>query len=130
MRAHGRETVVPGEGRVCLGAGARDGTFAVNASKTVAVPVLRLFEAFVDARLRNRWLEGAAMKMRTSRRGRTARFDWEDGSTRVCVGITAMGPAKSQAGSCHERLPDTRAAKRMKACWRERLEALKALLER
>src|SRR5918996_3431446 len=32
------------------------GTFSVTASKTVGVPVERLFEAFADARLRRSWL--------------------------------------------------------------------------
>ncbi len=51
------------------------GTFAVTASKTVGVRVERLFEAFADARLRRRWLPGAKMRVRTTQRGRSARFD-------------------------------------------------------
>jgi uncharacterized protein YndB with AHSA1/START domain len=38
----------------------------VGTSKTVPVPVGRLFEAFVDAELRERWLPGAVMRVRTS----------------------------------------------------------------
>jgi Domain of unknown function (DUF4287) len=106
-----------------------DGTFTVTASKTVAVPVERLFEAFVDAKLRGRWLPGAKMHRRTSERGRSARFDWEDGSTRVSVGFLAKGTTKGQVGLEHEQLPNGRSAEKMKAFWRERLEALKALLE-
>ena len=106
-----------------------DGTFTVTASKTVSVPIERLFEAFVDARLRKRWLPGAKMRKRTSERGRSARFDWQDGSTRVNVGFFAKGNAKGQLAIEHERLPDARSAERMKAFWRERLSALKTLLE-
>lgn len=106
-----------------------DGTFTVTASKTVDVPVERLFEAFVDPKLRRRWLPGAKMRKRTSERGRSARFDWENGSTRVSVGFLGKGQAKSQVGLEHEHLPDTGSAEKMKAFWRERLEALKALLE-
>jgi Domain of unknown function (DUF4287) len=106
-----------------------DGTFTVTASKTVAVPVERIFEAFVDAKLRKRWLPGAKMRERTSERGRLARFDWENGSTRVSVGFLSKGKAKGQVGLEHEHLPDARSAEKMKAFWRERLEALKALLE-
>jgi hypothetical protein len=107
----------------------RDGTFTVGASKTVAVPVKRLFQAFVDAKLRKRWLPGAVMRKRASEAGRTARFDWEDGPTRVNVDFIAKGKAKSQVGLTHERLPDARAAEKTKAYWRERLAALKTLLE-
>jgi uncharacterized protein YndB with AHSA1/START domain len=105
------------------------GTFSVTASKTVDVPVQRLFEAFVDARARKRWLPGANMRKRTSERGRSARFDWKDGSTRVNATFLAQGKAKSQVGLEHELLPDARSAKKMKAYWRERLAELKDLLE-
>jgi len=110
--------------------GSRDGTFAAGASKTVAVPVQRLFEAFVDTKLRSRWLPGAVMRERTSQPSRSARFDWEDGATRVYVGFSAKGEARSQAALLHERLPDAQAARQAKAYWRERMAALKALLER
>lgn len=108
--------------------GTRDGTFAVNASATVAVPVEQLFTAFVDARQRRRWLPGGVMRPRTSQPGRSARFDWTADDTRVFVGFTAKGEAKSQVSLGHERLPSARAAQKAKAFWRDRLSALKALL--
>jgi uncharacterized protein YndB with AHSA1/START domain len=109
--------------------GGRDGLFTVNASKTIAVPVGRLFEAFVDADLRERWLPGAVLRKRTSQPGRAARFDWEDGATRVNVGFIATSEASSRAALAHERLADADAADAARAYWRERLAALKALLE-
>lgn len=109
--------------------GRRDGMFEVSASKTVAVPVERLFAAFVDAELRERWLPGAELRERTSQPGRSARFDWEDGGTRIVVGFSAKGEHKSHAAVLHERLPDAEAAATAKAYWRERMAALKALLE-
>jgi hypothetical protein len=60
--------------------GGRDGLFTVGASKTVAVPVERLFEAFLNAELRERWLPGVVLRARRSRdarrasTGRTARM--------------------------------------------------------
>jgi uncharacterized protein YndB with AHSA1/START domain len=109
--------------------GGRDGTFEVGASRTVAVPVERLFAAFVDPDLRRRWLPGDALSERTSQPSRSARFDWEDGATRVTVVFTAKAEAKSQVALQHDRLPDAEAAERTRAYWRERLAALKALLE-
>lgn len=111
-------------------AGARpNGTFAGTASKTVGVPVERLFEAFADARVRRRWLPGAKMRVRTTERGRSARFDWKDGGTRVNATFLKKGRAKSQVGVEHTHLPDARSAEKMKAFWRERLAGLKDLLE-
>ncbi len=109
--------------------GQRPDGFAVGASKTIAVPVERLFEAFEDETLRERWLPGAALRVRTATAPRTARYDWEDGSTRVVVGFDDMGEAKSRVAVSHERLPDADAADEMKSWWRERLAALKPLLE-
>ena len=103
--------------------------FAASASKTIAVPVQRLFEAFGDEALRERWLPAGSLRPRTARAAKSARFDWEDGSTRVIVGFEDMGEAKSRVGLSHERLPDADAADEMKAWWRERLAALKSQLE-
>jgi uncharacterized protein YndB with AHSA1/START domain len=106
-----------------------DGTFTVGASKTVGVPVERLFEAFVDLKVRRRWLPGATLRERATQPGVTARFDWEDGASRVTAGFTAKGDERSQVSVQHEHLPDARIAEETKAFWRERLAALKALLE-
>jgi uncharacterized protein YndB with AHSA1/START domain len=101
----------------------------VSASKTVAVPVGRLFEAFADEDLRERWLPGAPFELPTAQPGRALRANWEDGSTRVNVTFTALGDAKSQAALQHERLPDAETADRLKAFWRERVAVLKQILE-
>jgi hypothetical protein len=106
-----------------------DGTLTTGVSKTVNVPVERLYEAFVDTDVRERWLPDAVMRERTSRPGRSARFDWEDGTTRVSVVFHAVSDTKSQVALEHERLPDTEAADKAKGFWRERMAALKALLE-
>ena len=103
--------------------------WAVSASKTVAVPVERLFEAFEDEAVRERWLPGAEMRLRTATAPRSARYDWEDGSTRLSVGFTKLAEVKSKVDIQHERLPDADAADEMKAWWRERVAALKRLLE-
>jgi hypothetical protein len=110
--------------------GARDGTFTVGVSRTVAVPAQRLFDAFVDATPRRRWLPGAVLRERTSIRSRSARFDWKDDGTRVIVGFTPKGRTRSQVALNHERLRSARAAREAKAYWSERMAALKALLER
>jgi uncharacterized protein YndB with AHSA1/START domain len=109
--------------------GGRDGLFSISASKTIDVPVERLFEAFTDEALRERWLPGGELRERTSQPGRSARFDWGDGATRVNVGFEPRDKGRSQVAVAHERLPDAEAAEQTKQHWRERLNALKALLE-
>jgi len=104
--------------------------FAVTASKTVAVPVERLFDAFTDAALRARWLPDGELRERVATRPRSARFDWGDGSSRVHVTFAAKGDDRSTAALQHVRLADAGEAERMKAYWRARVAALKQELER
>jgi uncharacterized protein YndB with AHSA1/START domain len=104
--------------------------FRITAQKTVAVPVDRLFDAFLDEALRARWLPAADLRVRTASAPRSARFDWGHGDTRVNVTFIAKGETKSTAALQHERLADAQEAERMKAFWRARVAALKEVLER
>jgi uncharacterized protein YndB with AHSA1/START domain len=107
----------------------RGGQFEVNASKTVAVPAERLYEAFADPAVRERWLPGATVEVRTARPAKSIRANWDDGSTRLVIAFTARGGSKSQVALTHERVPDAGTADKLKVFWRERMAALKELLE-
>ena len=109
--------------------GEKDDGFAVTASRTVAVPVERLYEAFVSGALRAEWLPDGRLRERTATRPKSARFDWGDGDTRVNVTFLVKDGARSTAALEHRRLADANEADRMKVYWRERLLALKATLE-
>jgi uncharacterized protein YndB with AHSA1/START domain len=110
--------------------GERSDGFAITARRTVDVPVDRLFDAFVDESVRERWLPGATLRERTATKPKTVRFDWGDGETRVHVTFLARGDGKSTAALEHVRLADGEAAERMKAYWRDRVTTLKEVLER
>jgi hypothetical protein len=103
--------------------------FAITISKTVAVPVARLYDAFVEESLRERWLPDGELRQRTATASRSARFDWGEGGTRVNVTFLAKGEAKSTIALEHRRLADADEAERMKTYWRQRVAALKEALE-
>ena len=103
--------------------------FTIYASRTVAAPLEVLFDAFVDERIRETWLTDATASVRSIQQGKTARFDWADGGTRLLVSFEAKGPDKSTAHVAHERLPDAATAEAAKAAWKRRLLTLKAVLE-
>jgi hypothetical protein len=109
--------------------GEKDDGFAITASRTVAVPVARLYDALVDPSLRQRWLPDGELSERTATRPKSARFDWGDGPTRVNVTFLEKGEARSTVALEHRRLADADHAERMKAYWRERFAALKETLE-
>ena len=104
--------------------------FAITASKTVSVPVGRLYDAVVKDPIRERWLPDGELSERTATRPKSARFDWGAAQTRVNVTFLAKGEAKSTIALEHRRLADAEEAQRMKAYWRQRLQALKGALER
>jgi uncharacterized protein YndB with AHSA1/START domain len=106
-----------------------DGSFTATASKTVAVPVELLYDAFVDASERQRWLPDGRLRERTATRPRAARFDWDDGETRVHVGFEARDDGRSRLALEHVRLPGAVETERMKAYWRAALGELKSMLE-
>jgi hypothetical protein len=110
--------------------GEKDDGFAITASRTVAVEVDRLYDAFVDQALRDRWLPDGELSERTATRPKSARFDWGEGDTRVNVTFLVKDEAKSTVAIEHRRLPDAGEAAQMKAYWRQRLDALKQALER
>jgi hypothetical protein len=104
--------------------------FAISATKTVAVPVERLYDAFVDPAERRRWLPDGQLRERTATKPKSARFDWGVNGGRVLVTFAAKAGGKSTAALQHTRLADADEAERMKSYWRERVATLKEELER
>ncbi|WP_330441048.1 hypothetical protein OHB44_15060 [Micromonospora sp. NBC_00821] len=107
----------------------RGGGFEASASRTVAVPALRLFEAFADETARARWLPDVEVRVRTATAPRSFRADWAGGPTRIVVGIDAVGESKARVSVLHEKLTGAEQAAELKAYWRDRLAVLKVLLE-
>jgi hypothetical protein len=105
----------------------RDGSFEVGASKTVKVAKERVIDAFVEPAVRQRWLPGIPVRD-VERSAHRLRFVWADGASRVTVTVSAAD-GRTQVVVQHDRLSDRSSAQASKAFWRERLTALKALLE-
>ena len=106
-----------------------DGSYSATGSKTVAVPVERLYQAFADDAVRALWLPDVEVRVRGGTPPRSLRADWLADSTRLVAGFDAKSETKSQVGIIHEKLPDAETAATLKAYWRERLAVLKQILE-
>jgi hypothetical protein len=98
-------------------------------SKTVNVPVSRLFQAWTDDAARARWLGEGKLVVRGTTADRSLRASWEDG-TPVDVRFTARGEAKSEVSVDHRRIADEAGAALRKQTWKHSLERLRAELER
>ena len=102
--------------------------YTANASRTIGVPVDRLFEAWSDAALRSRWLPDAELTIRKATPGKSLRISWGDGSN-VDVGLIPKGESKSQVAVEHAKLPDAAAVAWAKGYWKQALDRLQAMVE-
>jgi len=105
----------------------RDGTYEATKSRTFNVPVTTLFDAWADARVRRRWLNGATVKVRTATASKSMRLDWTDRSI-IAVGFAAKGKSKSSVALAHTKVPNRETADRLKEFWSDRLDALGEVL--
>jgi hypothetical protein len=105
----------------------RNGTFQISKSRTYHVPVATLFEAWTDARTRQRWLTEAGVKVRKATTPKSIRLGWPDGGI-VAVGFFAKGKAKSSVAIEHTKLPDRATGERLKQEWSDRFDALRDVL--
>ena len=112
LRAHGQQ---------------RSGDWSVSKSKTVGVPLAKLYAAF-NARGRAKWLPDVKLTVRGATPKKYMRLRWEDGSP-IDVGFIAKGAGKSQVAIDHRKLASKAEADRMRAFWTERLGALAAMLK-
>ena len=105
----------------------RSGEWEVTKSKTIAVPMKKLFAAFNDAKKRAKWLD-AKITVRTSRPEKSMRVHFEDG-TPIDIGFYPRGESKSQVAIQHSKLASKADADRMRAFWAEKLDVLAAMMK-
>lgn len=105
-----------------------DGAFAGSASRTFAVPIARLFAAWVDEAERSRWLQPGTLQLRTRSELKSARFDDLEAGSIVAVSFVDKGPGKSSVQIQCEKLPSKDAADDFRATWKERLADLAGML--
>ena len=97
-------------------------------SRTVGVPVERLFRAWTDEAVRAAWLGEGKLTVRGTTENRSLRARWEDG-TPVDVRFTAKGEAKSEVTVDHRQIADEAAAAAQKEVWKTALDRMKMTLE-
>ena len=105
----------------------RGGGYDVNKSRTISVPVARLYSAFDDPALRARWLTGLRFEIRTATEHKSMRCRLADDGP-LDVYFTAQGDSKSTVSLQQRNLPDRETADEMKRFWGERLDGLKHML--
>jgi hypothetical protein len=105
----------------------RDGSYSANKSRTFNVPVETLFEAWTDARTRQKWLADKNVRIRKATAPKSIRLE-QDGSI-IAVMFTSRGPNKSAVAIDEGKLPSKEAAEAVKQYWAERFDELQVVLE-
>ena len=81
--------------------------YEISGSKTIAVPLAELFNAWQEPKQRRRWLADAGFILRKATRNKSLRLTWVDGKTTVAVNFYAKSGNKSQVSLNHGKLANT-----------------------
>ena len=102
--------------------------FEISVSRTIEAPLGKAFKAWTDEKTRKKWLP-VNLTIRKATANKSLRISWEDSKTSVAVAFLAKGAGKSQVVAQHSKLPDAKAAAKMKKFWAQALDRLRAVLE-
>jgi hypothetical protein len=105
------------------------GEFAASGSRTLSVPMSKLYNAWTDEKLRQRWLPDAKIEITTATKNKSLRAKWDGDASRLSVNFYPKGAGKSQAAVDHMKLPSSKECAKMKAYWFEALNRLQEMLE-
>ncbi|MFI5803307.1 hypothetical protein [Streptomyces sp. NPDC051561] len=107
------------------------GVWQTSASRTLRADPARTLAAFTDDAVRRRWLPGDGFALRTHRPAKSLTADLARPGLagRLSVGVTPRGTDRTLLAVGHTKLADADAVAAAKAFWKDRLQALKDLLE-
>jgi uncharacterized protein YndB with AHSA1/START domain len=103
--------------------------FQISVSRTVKLPLAKLYKAFANEKARKAWLGENGLTIRTATTNKSMRVTWSDGKTSVEISFLAKSDDKSQVVVQHSKLPDAKASAKMKKFWGAALDRLREALE-
>lgn len=103
--------------------------YEIAKTKTFAVPLAALYDAWNDQDKRRLWLKDPGFEIRKATPDKSLRFTWVDGRTQVVADFYSQDKSKSRVAVQHSKLRSAKAAAGMKAYWAEQLVCLQAFLK-
>ena len=107
-----------------------DDGYQVDVSKTLELPLAKLFRFWAEPAERNKWLADDRFSIHKATASKSIRARWGRGVSRIDVDFLDKGAGKSQVTVQHNRIESADAAEQMKAYWAKKIRALEALLTR
>jgi hypothetical protein len=104
------------------------GEYSASGSRTMAVPVAKLYNAWVDESLRKEWLGAAKIEISTKTENKSLRAAWDGNKSRLSVNFYGRGPDKTQVAVDHMKLADSKECEKMKAYWVAALNRLESFI--
>ena len=104
--------------------------FQISVSRTLNVPVGKLFQSFEKEQVRSTWLDEKGLLVRKATPNKSMRVTWKDGKTSLEINFYPKETGKSQVVVQHSKLPNATAATRMKTYWGKALDRLRASIEK
>jgi len=103
--------------------------FQISVSRTLNVPVGKLYQSFEKEPARSTWLDEKGLLVRKATPNKSIRMTWKDGKTSLEINFYPKETGKSQVVVQHSKLPNAAAATRMKTYWGKALDRLRANFE-
>ena len=107
----------------------KPGGYQISVSRTVNVPLANLYKSVANEKSRSRWLPEDGLDVRKATANKSMRVTWKDGKTSLEINFYPKGDGKSQIVVQHSKLPDAKAAAKMKTFWGKALDKLREVLE-
>jgi hypothetical protein len=108
----------------------KPGGFQISVSRTVNVPLVKVYKAFANEKARKAWLDEDGLTIRTATTDKSMRVTWKDGKTSLEISFLPKADDKSQIVVQHSKLPDAKSSARMKTYWKLALDRLRSSLEK
>lgn len=102
--------------------------YQISVSRTLEVSLPTLYEAFKNEKKRRTWLGEKELKIRKATADKSLRVNWVDGKTSLEINFYDKSKSRSQVVVQHSKLPDGKAAVRMKSYWSKALDRLRETL--
>ncbi len=107
----------------------KPGGYQISVSRTVNVPLANLYKAVANEKSRSSWLPEGGLVLRKATANKSMRVTWKDGKTSLEINFYPKGDSKSQIVVQHSKLPDAKAAAKMKTYWGKALDGLREAVE-
>jgi phenylpropionate dioxygenase-like ring-hydroxylating dioxygenase large terminal subunit len=104
-----------------------NGDFAAGVSRTLPIPLAKIYKAWADENARKAWLKDDKMEITTATANKSIRAKWDE-TDRMSVYFYPKGADKTQVVVDHMKLKSAAESKRMKDFWAEAVARLESEL--